>query len=339
MPMSLRKQLIAVAFVGGWLLTVSALAQEPFSAEGIPAGSDYVYRQQYEQVQEILKTPDLSEREKKLETYYGKLQPEAKIRQYMEAFFGQIVQDMQKKGMNAQADALTQKMMKWFPRSDATLGRELKAAFDSKNWAKVVEIGEKMRAANPNDGQVLVMLAEGYQNTNNTAKVTELAPKLIDLLGPKKAINYVVFLADQNRKQNNAAAASKYYEMALQAYPSGPPQGWQPDQWNGIKIAAYQLTASSAWRAGNYEAVIQAENKVLQIDPKSDQAYLFIGLSHWKRQELDAAQDAFAKVVVLGKASAPKGRQYLEQLYKPLHSDSLDGLDKLLDKAKADLKL
>lgn len=339
MPMSLRKQLIAVAFVGGWLLTASALAQEPFSAEGIPAGSDYVYRKQYEQVQEIMKTPDLTQREKKLEAYYGKLQPEAKMRQYMEAFFGQIVQDMQKQGMDAQADALTQKMTKWFPKSDALLGQQLKTAFDSKNWSKVIDIGEKMRAKNPNDGQVLVMLAEAYQNTNNTAKVSELAPKLVDILGPKKAINYVIFLADQNRKQNNAAAASKYYAMALQAYPSGPPEGWQTSQWNNIKVAAYQLNASSAWRNEDYEGVIQAENRVLQIDPKNDQAYLFIGLSHWKRQELNAAQDAFAKVVVLGKSNATKGRQYLEQLYKPLHSDSLDGLDKLLDKARADLRL
>ncbi len=339
MPMSLRKQLFAVAFVGGLLMTAPAFAQEPFSAEGIPAGSDYVYRKQYEQVQEIMKIPDLTEREKKLEDYYGKLQPEAKIRQYMEAFFSQIAQEMEKKGMGAQADALTQKMAKWFPKSDALMGQQLQTAYASKNWSKVIEIGEKMRAKTPNDGQVLVMLAEAYQQTNNTAKVMELAPKLVDILGPKKAINYVVFLADHYRQQNDASAASKYYDMALKAYPTSPPDGWQASQWNAIKVAAHLLTASTAWRAENYEAVIQAENKVLQIDPKNDQAYLFIGLSHWKRQELDAAQDAFAKVVVLGKSNAAKGRQYLEQLYKPLHEDSLEGLDKLLDKARADLNL
>ena len=339
MPMSLRKQLFAVAFVGGLLLTVPVFAQEPFSAEGIPSASDYVYRKQYEQVQEILKTPDLAEREKKLETYYGKLQPDAKIRQYMEAFFSQIVQEFQAKGMNAQADALTQKMTKWFPKSDALMGQQLKAAFDSKNWSKAIEIGEKMRASNPNDGQILVMLAESYQNTNNTAKVMELAPKLVDLLGPKKAINYVIFLADQNRQKGDAATAMKYYDMALQAYPSAPPQGWQAGQWNGVKVVALQLKASTAWKAQNYDGVIQAYNDVLKIDPKSDQAYLFIGLSYWKKQQLDAAQDAFAKVVVLGKSNASKGREYLEQLYKPLHSDSLDGLDKLLEKAKADLQL
>ena len=339
MPMSLRKQLIAVAFVGGFILSAPAFAQEPFSAEGIPSASDYVYRKQYEQVQEIMKTPDLTEREKKLETYYGKLQPDAKIRQYMEAFFTQIVKDFQSKNMNAQADALTQKMQKWFPKSDALMGQQLKAAFDSKNWPKVIQFGEELRAKSPNDGQILVMLAEAYQNTNQTAKVVQIAPKLIDVLGPKKAINYVVFLADQSRRSNNAAEAAKYYNMALQAYPSGMPEGWQASQWNDVKLAALQLKASSAWRAENYDSVIQTENQVLAIDPKNDQAYLFIGLSHWKKQELDKAQAAFAKVVVLGKTNAAKGRQYLEQLYKPLHEDSLEGLDKLLDQAKADLNL
>jgi hypothetical protein len=42
-------------------------------------------------------------------------------------------------------------------------------------------------------------------------------------------------------------------------------------------------------------------------------------------------------VVVLKKTLAPKAQEYLEQLYKPLHNNTLDGLDQVLAKAKSEL--
>jgi len=47
--------------------------------------------------------------------------------------------------------------------------------------------------------------------------------------------------------------------------------------------------------------------------------------------------EAFAKAVVLGKDYAPKAQEYLEQIYKPLNGDSLDGLDGVLAKARTAL--
>ena len=339
MSMTVRKQIVMLVLIAGVVLGPSLLAQEPFSAEGIPPGSDFVYRKQYDQVQEILKTPDLAQREQSLMAYFQKLHAEAKIRQFMEAFFGQILEEYQKKGMTAQADALTQKMTKMFPKSDALLGQQLKAAYDGKNWPKVIEVGEKMRASAPNDPQLLAMLTQAYQSTNNNAKVMELAPKLIDAIGPKKAINYVVFLGDQYRQKNDSANAGKYYAMALQAYPTTPPDGWQAAQWNAVKLASHQLKASSAWAAQDWATVIKSYQDVLKLDPKNDAAYMGMGLAYWKQQNLDAAQDAFAKAVVLNKTTAAKSRQYLEQLYKPRNNNSLDGLDKVLAKAKADLNI
>ena len=115
--MNVSKQLISalilfsvVMFLGGPLW-----AQEPFTAEGIPPESDFVYGKHYEQVQEIISGP-LAEREKKLETFFGKCDPKAKILQHKEAYFNQLLQEYKKAGMTAQADALSQKMLKMFPK-------------------------------------------------------------------------------------------------------------------------------------------------------------------------------------------------------------------------------
>ncbi len=334
-----RVSLLSSVWVGLSFAMVPLSAQEPFSAEGIPPESEYVYSKHYEQVQEIMKTPDLAAREQKLTAFMNKLHPQAKIRQYMEAFFGQIVQDYEKAGQKDKAAALSQKMLQMFPKSDAAAAQQLKAAYDGKNWAKVIELGEPMRAKSPSDGAVLAMLAEAYRATNNNAKVMEIGTKLIQVLGPEKAIYYVVFLADQYRTKNDLANAAKYYDMALQAYPSRVPEGWQPAQWNQVKATAYQVEATQAWGAQDFQGVIAAYNNLLKTDPHNDAAYMFMGLSYWRLQQLDQAQDALAKAVVLNKSNSAKARQYLEQLYKPRNNNTLDGLDQVLAKAKADLRL
>lgn len=313
-----------------------AVAQEPFTAEGIPPSSDYVYRQQYDQVQGIMKLP-LAERATKLEAYMKKCHKDAKILQYMEAFFSQIVQDLQKGGQTAQAEALTQKMIQMFPKSDNIMAQQFQAAYKSKDYTKAIELGEQIRAKAPNDAQVLVMLAQSYMATKQTAKVVEISPKIVQVLGPKKGISYVVWMADYYKGQKDSTNAIKYYDMAIGAYPSSVPEGWDANQWKAVVANAYQVRASNAWAREDFDGVIESYSTLLSYDPKNDGAYLFIGLSYWKQQKLDMAQAAFARAVVLGGENSARARKYLEQIYGPLNNNSLDGLDAILEKAKADL--
>ena len=46
------------------------------------------------------------------------------------------------------------------------------------------------------------------------------------------------------------------------------------------------------------------------------------------------AMGAFAMASVLDRPGSPKARGYLEQIYKSRNSDSLDGIEDLLDRAR-----
>ena len=59
----------------------------------------------------------------------------------------------------------------------------------------------------------------------------------------------------------------------------------------------------------------------------------------WKSQDLDGAMASLARAAVLGKTMAKKAQDYLEQIYKPRHNNTLDGLDELKAKAKSDVGL
>jgi tetratricopeptide (TPR) repeat protein len=322
------------------------LAQEPYKApEGIPPQSDFVYRKHYEEVTQIMQLPDLAQREKQLETYMNKLHPKSKILQYMENFFGQIVKDYQAAGKNAEAKALSQKMAKWFPSSDAALPQQFQSAFDSKDYNTAIPLGEKLLAKNPDDAQILVMLAQSYLATNNTAKMLSVSPKVVQALGPKKGVYYVAWLGDYYRGQRDTAKAAQYYGMLLDAYPSGMPQGWETARWNALKANAHMVRATNAYLNKNFEAATQDYYQSLQYAPKNDAAYLYMGLSFWKissgledparLEQLNQAITSFARAVALNGPNKAKAQQYLEQVYKPLNNNTLDGLDKVLERAES----
>ncbi|MFQ5739519.1 MAG: tetratricopeptide repeat protein [Acidobacteriota bacterium] len=330
-----------VSFLLGFLLCaypLSLLAQDPIQPEGIPPESDWLYRKHYAQIQEILKLPSIQEREKRLDAYMKKLNPKNKALKYMESFFAQIVKAYQQAGQTSEADALTARMARLFPNSSAQLARSFQTAFQDKDYAKAIQVGEKIYAGNP-DPQVAIMLAQSYMATNNTAKSRDYSLKVVKAIGPKKGVYFLAWLADYYARQQDVAKASQYYGQLLQSYPGGAPAGWDPERWKQVKATAYTVRAGNAYVHKDYASAIQSYNESLKYSPHDDSTYLYLGLSHWRSNKLDQAIEAFAKAVVLNKSSSAKAREYLEQLYKPRNNNSLEGLDALLVKARTALNL
>jgi tetratricopeptide (TPR) repeat protein len=95
--------------------------------------------------------------------------------------------------------------------------------------------------------------------------------------------------------------------------------------------------AAKAYAKKDFSGTISNYEKVLGVDPKNDDAYYYIAMAKWNGGDQAGAIPYFARASVLNKKRAMKAREYLEQLYKAENSDSLDGLEDLLAKAKADL--
>ena len=337
MNLRVYKKLVFL-FVFGWCVgTVSLLAQEPVELpEGVAPESEWAYGKHLEQLEEIMKVSDIAARELQLETFMKKLHPKSKILQYYESFFSRTVADYEKAGKTQEANALSSKMLKLFPNSIALLSQTLRAAIQKQDYAKAIEFGEQLQAIQP-DKQTTVILAQSYIATNNGPKAAEYSQKALDAMGPKDGFYFAYWLATYHTGQRNVDKAVQYYDMLLKAYPQGTPSGWQAAQWNNLKGTAYTTLARAAYDKQNFAAAIQNYTESLRYSPKSDLTYLSMGLSYWKMQQLEPAMDAFAKAVVLGKDHAAKSQEYLEQIYKPLNGDSLDGLDGVLAKARTAL--
>lgn len=326
-----------------WLIVLVCLAstlvgQDPIPApSGIPVESDWLYRQHYAQVQQILGLP-LSEREARLTSYNSKLPSKAKVRQFMPNFFGQIAKDYQTAGQSAKSDALKKKIIKLFPSvvPKVTPEQELQMAYQQKNYAKATQLGEKLYASKPTTATASI-LAYSYMNTKNTAKAAAYSEKALSALGAKEGSFYALYLAEHYTGQQDIAKAVYYYDQLIRSFPNSAPPGWQGDRWAATLGQAHSLKATDAYMRQRYADAISSYYESLKYVPKNEQAYLFIGLSHWKEKEFDQAMGAFAIASVLNKPGSAKARDYLEQIFEARNpdSDSLDGVNAILEQARS----
>ena len=344
MTSSLRPRLAFICVCMIWALTLPLFAQE---IPGVPPESEYYYRIHYEKVEKIILVADLADREKQLTDFMKSVNPKSKILQFMPSFFTQIAEEYKKAGKADQAKALLGKIVQWFPNSVNPM-TAIAQAFQAKDYAKTAELGEAQYATNPQKDLAFILFSS-YAATNNGPKAAGYAAKVVEGFGPKDGINSLIWLTHYHANQKNADKAAEYGEMMQKAYPDSNPPGMNAEQWNAERAFSCMIQGASSYAKKEYPDAVNHYTESLKYYPKNDEAHFQTGMSHWrfsaglaaaddaaKQKAQDQAIDAFAKATVIGKARAAKAREYLELLYKPRHNNTLDGLDALLAKAKAE---
>lgn len=320
--------------------TAVAFAQDPVvPPEGVTPDSDWLYGKHLEQVNGIMQEKDLAVRVQKLESYTKKLNPQAKILPYMEGFFLQTADEYKQAGKTAEADAIMGKVAQLFPNSPTLKQQAFLAAVQKQDWPKVLELGEPIYAEHPTP-ELTVTLAQAAIQAQNGPKAVEYSQKAADALGPEKGLFFIGWLGDYYAGQKDTEKALQYYSKVLETVPGeAAPAGWQPEQWNARKGGILLFKGDLAYAAKDCAGSIQLYTEAVKYVPQADAAYFKMGMCHWRAQELDKAEANFAKVVVMNKPASAKAREYLEQIWKPRHNNSVEGLDALLAKAKTELNM
>ncbi len=324
-----------------WMLLVfsvfaaQALGQvEPVVApEGIPVESDWLYRKHYAQIQEIMNLP-LGQREAALENFRNKVDRKAKVYQYMPGFFGEVLKAYKAAGKKAEADKLQAEMYRLFPELKPSPVAQMQSAFQSKDYQKAIQLGEQVYAES-RDKQAAFVLAHSYIATKNGPKAADYSQKALQAMGAKDGIYFLAWLAEYSVSQKDVAKAVQYYDQMLSAYPNTVPPNWNAAQWSQTLGKGQLLKARSLYAQKDYKGAIAAFYKSLESIPNNAEAYLAIGLSHWRQKEHSEALGALAMATVLDGRGATKARQNLETLYKAMNQNTLDGLDDLLNDARS----
>jgi len=212
----------------------------------------------------------------------------------------------------------------------------LAANYQAGNLPKAAEIGERLYAAAPDRGMAAA-LADIYIKLNNADKFATYAEKVVAEIPIEQSYTLALQLAGVYQQKNDLAKASGYAAKVMEAFGDKVPQGVQESVWNGSRAYAFGLLGLHAYANKDYPKTLEYYGKATQFSPKSDDAWYYTGMAKWRSQDPEGAIQAFAKCVVINKTMAKKAQEYLEQLYKARHNDTLDGLDQVLAKAKSEL--
>ncbi|HSW40564.1 MAG TPA: hypothetical protein VLL97_13835, partial [Acidobacteriota bacterium] len=210
----------------------------------------------------------------------------------------------------------------------------------SANLPKAAETAERLNAISP-DISGLQILSDIYLQMRNHDKFLENGRKILDKtpISQPLGLSTALQMAQIHIQEQNVNAATDLYTRVMDVYGDKLPPNVTEAQWNPLRAVAFGLMAARAYQKKDYAKAEQLYGRVMRFDPGRDDSHYFIGMARWQQQNPKDAMEPFAKAVVLNKDYAQRARQHLEQIYKGLNNDSLEGLDKLLAKARSDLGL
>jgi tetratricopeptide (TPR) repeat protein len=351
----------ALRLAGTMAIAVALLVSFAGAQEKISPVSDYQYKKDYAQYEGIKKEADLQKRADMLLAFM-KEHPISRMLAYLAADYLECVKPHLQNKNWAKAISMEEELLKLMPTEKTVqaaavpepgAGDFLKnilppgmktiqlallgTYFQAGNLPKAAEIGEAMYAAAP-DKTMAASLADIYLRMQNYDKYLVYGEKILAEFPMSQAYGTALQMAQVYFQKQNAAKGLDLLSKVMEAFPDKTPPGLKEDAWNSQRAFFWSQKAADVYRQKDYPKAVELFEKVISITPKTDDApYYYIGMCKWNSKDPEGAIPYFAKAVVMGKANAAKAKQYLEELYKARHNDSLDGLDQVLAKAKSEL--
>jgi tetratricopeptide (TPR) repeat protein len=309
-----------------------------FTSYPVPAQEDYT-EEQYKQYQEIQAEKSTAKKIDMIVKFLGE-SPKSGLRKYMIAEYQTAIVGLQQANEWSQVITDGNKFLKVVPNDDFTFKALAVAYSQTKNTKGFASFGEKAYAANPSP-QLAYAIADAYRQLGNHAKFREWGQKV--LASDPDNIDILYQMTVQYMSMQNTAQAVKYAKTLLSALPKAKkPDTTDAQTWKNTTDAmyatAYGTIGAAAFEKRSYSVAIKNLDNAVKYVKRNDSAYYHLGLSYWQLNKMDAAMLNFAKAYILKGATSNNAKQYLEQLWKSSHRNSLAGMERVIERAEADLK-
>jgi tetratricopeptide (TPR) repeat protein len=231
--------------------------------------------------------------------------------------FGKLLAENDPAAKKRMIDEFLQK----YPESGLT-GQVHRVAADlgqrTNNADMIIKHGERALVAFPEDFPVMSILANAYVERNELDKSQELAERALELIaGFQKPAQMSEEEWTTTRK---ALMAGNFSTLGM------------------IHLRRAQAAQNPAEKKSSAEKAVAPLKKALENQPKDDYSYYYLGFAHVLLNDYSNAESSLAKAVALNGVASPNARKLLEDLYKAQHKNSLEGLDKVIAKAKSELE-
>jgi hypothetical protein len=138
-------------------------------------------------------------------------------------------------------------------------------------------------------------------------------------------------------QKQDVASATGLLTKVMDVYGDKVPPNVQEPQWNATRASRMVFWHPAFTPPRIMQKLRDCMKRWPKFDPKREDAYYYIGMCKWQNKDPEGAIDSFAKCVVLNGQLAARAKQYLEDLYKARHNNTLDGIEEVMAKAKTEL--
>lgn len=272
---------------------------------------------------------------------------ESALVEYALGSYIQLMQDFLNQGDMQKVFTAGENLLALKPGEPNSLYMTTVAAYNLRNFQKTVEYGEQSYAHKPGTGLAFV-LGNSYLQLKNEEKVIEHGEKACSELPRKdcyQILNELMQIyarrANLSKLASDWGVAAKHAGSAIEGWDAaGKPDQMSEDAWKKVvgiqKAMAYQIQGRQAYETNKWTAAISNYQKVLALNPEPPlvaEAYYYMGQGRWRQKQADPAMEAFARgSVQRGAPHAKPCRQYLEQLYRSTHNDSLAGIEEFVER-------
>jgi tetratricopeptide (TPR) repeat protein len=179
------------------------------------------------------------------------------------------------------------------------------------------DYGEKSLAVWPDNYVLLTELGSAYVQRKQVDKAEEKATKALELISaaPKP----------ESASEEQWAAAKSVLTATNQC------------TLGFVHLNRAQGTTDAAKKKVEAEAALAPFRKALELGPKDDYSLYGIGITYAILNDYANSESNLARASVVNGTISGIAKSTLETLYKSQHQDSIEGLDKVLAKAKTDL--
>src|SRR5688572_18764755 len=231
------------------------------------------------------------------------------------------------KKLQAEQDAAAKKLMideflKTYPESGLTAYVHQEASYlgqQTNNFEMMTDHGEKSLAIIPENFTLLTLLANAYVERNSVDKAEERAEKAIDLV--QNATKPAAATEEQWTQGKNMLLSTNFSTLGY------------------VHLRRAQGIPDPKERKAETERAIAPFKKAIEYNKIDDISLWRLGVAHVFLNDYANAESNLAKAVAVNGVAAGNARSILEDIYKKQHKNSLDGLDKVVAKAKSELGL
>jgi tetratricopeptide (TPR) repeat protein len=302
--------------------------QKPAEPEQEPEYSE----EEYNVYEAASKEPDLLKRGQMLIDFIQKY-PKSKLMSYINSAYDALLFECSDGKKYAELEALADKWLKVYPKKKETIAYKATAAEKLGHDEICIQCMVELYDMQPS-GSMAYDIAQKYGKMKNMAKFVEWSDKVYTY--PEYAGEYMLRfdLVQKYTDSKNFAKASEYCQLTLKSMEAANiSDPMAQEQAKKVRRACYHLMGVTQYESGKFPDAMKSFQSALKAERYGD-AYYYIGLCQWKLSMVEEAIESFAKAETLGGESKSQAKDHLETLYKPLHNNTLVGIDKVYRRAK-----